>query len=101
MQGAMPWMFISTGQACSGGSGTSKALSNSICGKPTRYDDAALLGGGVRHAAMGLRPAGRIVQEFLDLLQLDRVELAAALGEVEHVPPGAEVMHLDAEIGQD
>ena len=30
MQGAMPWMFISTGQACAGGKGTSNELSNSM-----------------------------------------------------------------------
>src|SRR5262245_2752159 len=90
MQGAMPRMSISTGQASAGGSGTSKELSNSI----------PLLGG-YRDAAVRLRPAGRVVQEFLDLGELDRIELAAGLGEFQHVPPGAQVVQFDAEIAED
>src|ERR1041384_3651280 len=50
---------------------------------------------------MRLRPARRIVQELLDLLKLDRIELAAGLGEGQHVPPGAQVMQLDVEVGED
>src|SRR4029079_16142 len=60
-----------------------------------------LLGGGRRDAALRLRPTGGIVPKFLDLLQLDRSELAAGLGEGQHVPPGAEVMQLDVEVGED
>src|SRR3954453_21476582 len=89
MQGAMPWMFMSTGQASAGASGTSNELSNSM------------LLGGLRNAAVRLRPAAGIAQEFLDLVELDRVELAAGLGEGEHVPPGAEMMQLDVEVGED
>src|SRR4029079_19080554 len=97
-------MFIRTGQACSGGSGTSKELSNSMRLRFTRSSSSSscsLLGRGLRHAAVRLRPAGRIVQELLDLAKLDRVELAACLGELEHVPPRAQMMQLDVEVGKD
>src|SRR6476659_1335045 len=89
MHGAMPWMSMSTGHACAGGNGTSNELSNSM------------LFGGLRDAAVRLRPAGRVAQEFLDLVELDRIELSAGLGELQHVPPGAEMMQLDSEIGED
>ena len=55
----------------------------------------------MRDAAMGLRPAGRVVQEFLDLGKLDRVELPAGLGVVQHVPPGTQMVQLDVEVRQD
>ena len=42
------------------------------------------------HPAMRLRPAGRIVDEFLHLGQHLGLELAARLGDVEHVAPGGE-----------
>src|ERR1041384_1578247 len=101
MQGAIPGMFISTGQASAGGRGTSNALSNSMRDFYSYALSGPLLGGGLRDAAMRLRPAGGVVQEFLDLGELDRIELAAGLGVFEHVPPGAEVMQLDVEVGQD
>jgi len=50
---------------------------------------------------MGLRPAGGIVQELLDLGELHRIELAAGLGELQHIPPGAQMMQLDVKLGQD
>src|SRR5690349_21555394 len=100
MQGAMPWMFISTGQASDGGSGTSKELSNSMATlySLTRTD---LFGGDLRHPTVRLRPARGVVQEFFDLGQFGRVELAAGLGVFEHVPPGAQMMQFDVEVGQD
>src|SRR5262245_2063669 len=89
MQGAMRRMSISTGQASAGGSGTSNVLSNSM------------LLGSLGDAAVRLRPARGVVQELLDFVELDRIELAAGLGEFEHVPPRGEMVQRDAEVAQD
>jgi hypothetical protein len=40
--------------------------------------------------AMGLRPAGRIMHELLDLGEHLRLELVRRLGNAQHVPPGRE-----------
>src|SRR6478672_2448415 len=50
---------------------------------------------------MCLRPAGGVAEELLDLGELDRIELAAGLGELQHVPPGAKMVQLDVEVGED
>src|SRR5262249_34932848 len=47
-----------------------------------------LLGRSGSDAAMGLRPARRVMHEFFDLGEFCRVELAARLGDRKHVPPG-------------
>src|SRR5262245_11406379 len=101
MQGAMPRIFISTGQACSGGSGTSNELSNSILTLDCSQLYDRRLFGGFGDAAVRFRPARRIAQEFFDLIELDRIELAAGLGELQHVPPGTQVVQLDIEIAKD
>src|SRR5438128_3306025 len=50
---------------------------------------------------MGLRPTRRVVHEPFDFGELCRVELAARLGNREHVPPGRQRMERHAEIAQD
>src|SRR5262249_19938391 len=52
-------------------------------------------------AAMRLRPAGRVLHEAFDFLELVLVELAALLGDGEDIPPGRQRMQRDAEIGED
>src|SRR5262245_64893008 len=61
----------------------------------------ALLSRGGCGAAMGLRPARRVMHELLDLGELGGVELAALLGDREHVPPGRQRVQRHAEIAQD
>src|SRR3954468_2622140 len=94
-------MFISTGQASAGGRGTSNALSNSMATLLLVPLLEFLFGGCLRHTAIDFRPAGGVVQELLDLGKLGRIELAAGLGELEHVPPRAQMMQLDVEVGED
>src|SRR5215831_15709381 len=58
-------------------------------------------GRGVSDAAMGLRPARRVMHEFFDLGELCGIELAARLGDRKHVPPGRQRVQRHAEIAQD
>src|SRR5579864_4780315 len=55
----------------------------------------------LRDAAVGLRPAGRVLHEFFDFLELALVEFAALLGHIKHVPPGGERVQGDTEIAED
>src|SRR5215469_11623626 len=68
-----------------------------------RHDDCQVsrLLSRLRGAAMGLGPAGRVLHEFLGLVQPPFVEAAALLRRCEHVPPSGERMQCDAEIAQD
>src|SRR5262245_11500093 len=56
---------------------------------------------GFRHAAVRLRPAGRVVDEFLHLSQHLRLELSARPGDSQHVLPGGEGVQRDAEVAED
>src|ERR1700722_17988367 len=50
---------------------------------------------------MRLRPRGRVLHELFDFLELALVEFAALLRHIENIPPGGEVVQLDAEIAED
>src|SRR5579862_2286071 len=54
----------------------------------------------LRDAAMRLRPGGGILHEFFHFLELALVELAALLGDFQHVPPGGERVQRDTEVFQ-
>src|SRR6185369_11109120 len=68
-------------------------------GAPRRADRASRSARGkARYAAVRGRPWRGRVQEFLDFRDLRGGEIAAFLYDLEHVPPGREVMQLDAEL---
>src|SRR5215471_5543252 len=68
---------------------------------PLRHPYNLLLRRHHRHSAVRLRPAAGVVHEFLHLGKLAGIELAARLGDRQHVPPGRQRMQGDGEVAED